>query len=72
MIILAGLFLMCMCVLMLQIVETRVLSVISVIARYYLAFLAIGVAMFGMTAGSLFVYFRKSLFPRNKMFEKLV
>ena len=51
---LAGLFLICMCGLMLQIIETRVLSVI---AYYYLAFFAIGMAMFGMTAGSLFVYF---------------
>ena len=35
-----------MCGLMLQIIETRVLSVI---AYYYLAFFAIGMAMFGMT-----------------------
>jgi hypothetical protein len=40
--------LICMCVLMLQIIETRVLSVI---AYYYFAFFAIGMAMFGMTAG---------------------
>jgi hypothetical protein len=66
---LAGLFLICMCVLMLQIIETRVLSVI---AYYYLAFFAIGMAMFGMTAGSLFVYFGENLFPRHKIFEKLV
>src|SRR5262249_53011128 len=66
---LAGLFLICMCVLMLQIIETRVLSVV---AYYYLAFFAIGMAMFGMTAGSLFVYFRENLFPKHKIFEKLV
>src|SRR6516225_9003545 len=66
---LAGLFLICMCVLMLQIIETRVLSVI---AYYPLAFFAIGMAMFGMTGGSLFVYFRENLFPRHKIFEKLV
>ena len=66
---LAGLFLICMCVLMLQIIETRVLSVI---AYYYLAFFAIGMAMFGMTAGSLFVYFWESLFPRKRLLANLV
>jgi len=65
----AGLFLICMCGLMLQIIETRILSVI---AYYYLAFFAIGMAMFGMTAGSLFVYFRESFFPRERLFENLV
>lgn len=49
-----GLFLICMCGLMLQIIETRLLSVIS---WYYLAFFAISMAMFGMTAGSLVIYF---------------
>src|SRR5262245_15588895 len=63
-----GLFLICMCGLMLQIIQTRVLSVI---AYYYLAFFAVGMAMFGMTAGSLFVYFRESLFPTNRLFENL-
>jgi hypothetical protein len=58
-----------MCGLMLQIIETRVLSVI---ASYYLAFFAIGMAMFGMTAGSLFVYFRERLFPRERLVENLV
>ena len=66
---LTGLFLICMCGLMLQIIETRVLSVIS---YYYLAFFAIAMAMFGMTAGSLFVYFRETLFPRHKLFENLI
>ena len=54
---------------MLQIIETRVLSVIS---YYYLAFFAIAMAMFGMAAGSLFVYFREHLFPRHRLFENLV
>jgi hypothetical protein len=44
-----------MCGLMLQIVETRVLSVIAI---YYIAFFAIGVAMLGMTAGALLVFAR--------------
>ena len=66
---LAGLFLICMCGLMLQIIETRILSVI---VYYYVAFFAIGMAMFGMTAGSLFIYFRELLFPRERLFENLV
>src|ERR1700720_4736370 len=62
---LAGLFLVCMCVLMLQIVETRILSVISF---YHLAFFAISMAMFGMTAGSLIVYFNPRVFaPENEI-----
>jgi hypothetical protein len=52
---LVGVFLTCMCGLMLQIMETRVLSVIG---YYHLAFLAIGVAMLGMTAGGLLVFYR--------------
>ena len=52
---LGGVFLTCMCGLMLQIMETRVLSVI---AYYHLAFFAIGVAMLGMTAGALTVFYR--------------
>ncbi len=52
---LAGVFLTCMCSLMLQIMETRVLSVIG---YYHLAFFAIGVAMLGMTAGALAVFYR--------------
>jgi hypothetical protein len=54
---LAGLFLLCMSVLLLQIVETRVLSVIS---YYHLAFFAISMAMFGMTAGALIAYFNQA------------
>jgi hypothetical protein len=42
-----------MCGLMLQIIETRVLSVL---ASYTLAFVAISVAMLGMTAGALLVF----------------
>ena len=52
---LTGVFLTCMCGLMLQIMETRVLSVL---VYYHLAFFAIGVAMLGMTAGALFVFYR--------------
>src|SRR5438270_9657996 len=66
---LAGLFLLCMGVLLLQIIETRILSVIS---YYHLAFFAISMAMFGMTGGSLFVYFRQSWFPSERLLENLV
>jgi len=65
----AGLFLICMCGLMLQIIETRILSVIT---WYHLAFLAISMAMFGMTAGSLYVYFRQSRFMSEHLLENLV
>jgi hypothetical protein len=63
-----GVFLICMCGLMLQIVETRVMSVI---AFYHMAFFAISMAMLGMTAGSLLVYFKPRLFPRECLFDNL-
>ena len=66
---LVGLFLICMCGLMLQIIETRILSVV---AYYYLAFFAIAMAMFGMTAGALFVYFSERFFPRDRLMQNLV
>ncbi len=57
-----------MCGLMLQIIETRLVSVISF---YYLAFFAISMGMFGMTAGSLFVYFRQSSFSSARLLENM-
>ena len=63
-----GLFTTCMCGLMIQIIETRLLSVIS---WYYLAFFAISMAMFGMTAGSLLIYFNPKRFTAERMFEHL-
>ena len=65
---LAGLFLICMCVLMLQIIETRVLSVV---AYYYLAFFAIGMAMFGMTAGSLFSLLSRESLSQAQIVRKI-
>ena len=53
---LAGVFLIAFSVLVFQIVQTRILSVI---AWYYLAFFAISVAMLGMTAGAVWVYLRR-------------
>src|SRR5467141_2091512 len=51
-----GLFFVCMSTLLLQIAQTRVLSVMG---RYYIAFFAISMAMFGMTAGALWIYWRR-------------
>ncbi len=65
---LGGLFVLCLCVLALQIVETRVLSVISF---YHLAFFAISMAMFGMTAGSLIVYFNPATFVAERLLGHL-
>jgi spermidine synthase len=53
---LTGVFLITFAVLVFQVVQTRILSVI---AWYYLAFLAISVAMLGMTAGAVWVYSRR-------------
>jgi hypothetical protein len=44
-----------MSVLMLQIIQTRILSVVSL---YYMAFFSISMAMLGLTGGALFVYFK--------------
>jgi hypothetical protein len=55
----AGLFLVTACTLMLQVIQTRILSVI---AWYHLAFFAISMAMFGLTAGAVWVYLRRQRF----------
>lgn len=52
---LSGVFLLCMSVLMIQIIQTRILSVVSL---YYMAFFSISMAMLGLTAGALIVYYR--------------
>ena len=58
-----GVFLICASVTALQILETRLLSVTS---YYYLAFLSISMAMFGMTAGAVWVY-RTGTFTRETL-----
>ena len=50
--------------LMLQIIETRIISVTS---WYHLAFFVISIAMFGLTAGAVFVYLRKDMFKRERL-----
>lgn len=54
-----GLILLCASTLIYEIALTRLLSVVS---WYYLAFVSISMAMFGMTAGALAVQFRPDLF----------
>jgi spermidine synthase len=54
-----GLFFITAGTLMLQILQTRILSVV---AWYHLAFFAISMAMFGLTAGAVFVYLRGERF----------
>ena len=59
-----GLGLMCASTLMYEIVLTRLLSVAT---WYYLAFVSVSMAMFGMTAGALAVQLRPALFDRNRV-----
>src|ERR1700747_3456231 len=56
---LAGVFLISFSLLLFQILQTRILSVI---AWYYMAFFAISVAMLGMTAGAVWVYLWRDRF----------
>jgi hypothetical protein len=58
---LMGVFLITFSSLIFQIVQTRILSVIS---WYYLAFFAISVAMLGMTVGAVWVYLKREYFQR--------
>ena len=55
----AGLFLLSGATLMYEVVLTRLLSVIS---WYYLAFVSVSMAMFGMTAGAMWVQLRPQMF----------
>jgi hypothetical protein len=65
---LAGVFLITFSVLVFQIVQTRILSVI---AWYYLAFFAISVAMLGMTIGAVWVYLRRDRFLPDRLASDL-
>ena len=59
-----GLGLMCASTLMYEITLTRLLSVTC---WYYLAFVSVSMAMFGMTAGALVVQLRPALFDRSQV-----
>jgi hypothetical protein len=65
---LLGLFLLCASTLMYEIVLTRLLSVTS---WYYLAFVSVSMAMFGMTAGALSVQLRPDWFTEEQMRRRL-
>lgn len=55
----AGLFVLCASTLMYEVVLTRLLSVIC---WYYMAFVSVSMAMFGMTVGALMVQLRPTFF----------
>src|SRR5262245_2527259 len=63
----AGLFLLSAASLMYQVVLTRLLSVM---AWYYLAFVAISMSLFGLTVGALIVQMRPALFPPERVRER--
>src|SRR5262245_37428248 len=62
-----ALFILCASTLMYQVVLTRLLSVT---AWYYLAFVAISMSLFGLTAGALLVQLRPELFPAERVRER--
>jgi hypothetical protein len=63
-----GLFVIAASILATQILQTRILSVMS---WYFLAFFTISMAMFGMTAGALILYFLDRHFPPGRFYERL-
>src|SRR4029077_14926837 len=50
--------------LMLRIIQTRLIAVLSC---YHLAFFVISIAMFGLTAGAVFVYLRRDRFRPERL-----
>src|ERR687895_2260805 len=64
----AGLFLIALATLMYEILLTRIFSVTML---YHFAFVAISVAMFGMTVGALLVYLAPRLFPADRIHHRL-
>ena len=64
----AGLFLVTLSTLMYEIVLTRIFSVTM---WYHFAFVAISVALFGMTAGALIVHLRPERFPDDEVKRQL-
>lgn len=59
-----GLFFLCMATLMYEILLTRIFSVIM---WYHFAFMAVSVAMFGMTVGAILVYLFPSKFAASRV-----
>jgi spermidine synthase len=64
----AGVFLVALATLTYEILLTRIFSVTML---YHFAFVALSLAMFGMTAGALIVYLAPSAFPASKLRERL-
>ncbi|MGH6962292.1 MAG: hypothetical protein ACREE7_17555, partial [Dongiaceae bacterium] len=64
----AGVFLLALSTLALEIVQTRILSVV---AWYHLAFFVISLAMFGLTAGAVWVYLRGDRFNGQTLSDDL-
>src|SRR5688572_437676 len=64
----AGVFLMAANTLILQVVQTRILSVV---AWYHLAFFVISMAMFGLTAGAVWVYLMRDRFSERTLSDDL-
>src|SRR5215470_19700120 len=60
----AGLFLVTLATIVYEIALTRIFSVTM---WYHFAFVAISVAMFGMTVGALVVYLRPGWFPAERL-----
>ncbi len=63
-----GVFLLTAATLMLEIIQTRILSVV---AWYHLAFFIISIAMFGMTAGAVWVYLQRDRFTETTLSRDL-
>ena len=63
-----GLFLVTLATIMYEIALTRIFSVTM---WYHFAFVAISVAMFGMTVGALVVYLRPGWFPAEQLARRL-
>lgn len=59
-----GVFLVGCSTLMLEIIQTRILSVV---VWYHLAFFVISLAMFGLTAGAVWVYLRRARFTEKTL-----
>ena len=63
-----GVFLVTLATLMLQVVETRILSAVT---WYHLAFFVISIGMFGLTAGAVWVYLRRERFTQATLSHDL-
>jgi hypothetical protein len=64
----AGIFFVALTTLMYEILLTRIFSVTML---YHFAFVALSLAMFGLTAGALLVYLTPRLFPPDRLFHRL-